>query len=802
MLKHYFKIAWRNALKHRNFTLISLSSLVLGITLFFFISLWAKDELGYDKDFYSPEQLFRVEMQLITSSGSSGNNSSVGWPVGKHLAQYPDIEKVTYLRNWVPVITYNRAHFYEDAIYADENFFGVFGYRLQQGDTATALDAPYSVVISEAMKEKYFNKENPVGKVLLLNDTVPYTVTGVFENLPANSHMQFEMVGSFATFCAIRPKDCEQEFASGWFDMNVYNYVRLRKTANRATVESKIKDIVQQAGHQSVAATGFKGILSLRPVEEIYLYSGMPTMKGPVGSSAAIKLFLAIGLIILLIACLNFINLTTAKSIDRAKEVGIQKVLGNTRRYMVLQFLTETAFLCGIAAIISIILMIALLPLFNEFTGKTFTAMSLASADNILLLLLILTVLVPLAGFYPAWVLSSFKPITVLKGIFSHTGSGNALRKGLVIVQFVISAGFIMSTMIMWKQMRYMRDKDLGFNKENILLVDANKVPWTLRHERSARYKNSLLQQTGIQFVTACNAVPGRDGWNGQFAYPEGRTVEEVLSVEYISVDTDYVKTIGLQLLAGRDFLPGSKKDEEESFIINETAVRTFGWGNAANALGKKLSTSGKDGRIVGVMKDYHQHGLQEKVSPIVLSPIGVVQLFAIRYQGIPPEQVIAGANAAWTKAFEDYPIEYRFLEEDFQRQYRKEAKQQNFFGLAAILSVVIGSLGLMGLAIYTAQKRVKEIGVRKVLGAGVAQIVGLLSKDLLLLVMIAVIIAVPIAWWTMYNWLENFAFRVSIGWLIFLVAGVAALLIAMLTISFHAIKAALANPVRSLRTE
>lgn len=804
MFKTYLKIAWRTAIRNRSFTAISLGSLILGITLFFLISLWVKDEMAYDADFASQEQVCRVESDLISPDGQSDKMASVGWPVGKTLkAQYPEIEYLTHLRGWYPIIKFNDARFYEDALYADEHFFPVFGYQLQEGNAATALKEPYSVVITQALKEKYFGKGEAFGKILMINDTVPYKVTGVFAGLPAARHLRFDMIGSFATFCSMYPKDCEREFASGWFDMNMFNYVRLDKNASVTTTTAKINNLVQIAGKEAVAKYGFKTHLSLRPVKDIYLYSGLPTTgKGLVGNIKTIHLFLAIGIFILLIACLNFINLSTARSVERAKEIGIQKVLGNSRRKLIGQFLTEAAVLCTVAAVISVLLMIALLPIFNDFAGKTFTVASLFTPGNLLLLSGIIVVLVPLAGFYPAWVLSSFKPIKVLKGSFAHSTSGALLRKSLVVMQFVISAGFIMCTMIMWQQMKHMQQQDLGFDQNKMLLVDIQKVPWRLRHEKIEVFKTALQNKTGTRQVTAASAVPGRPGWEGQFAYPEGKTDEQGLQVEYIAADADYLKTIGLTLIAGRDFLPNSQTDRDEAFLINEAAIKAFGWSSPQNALGKKLSTSGKEGVIVGVVKDYHQHGLQTRINPVVLSPINSINLFALRYDQVTPTQAVDNVKAAWNEVFKGYPLEYRFMDEDFQRQYSKEEKLRSFFGIAAGLSVVIGCLGLLGLIIYTAQKRVREIGIRKVLGAGVGNLVALLSVGLLKLVGIAVLLAIPIAWWTMDQWLQNFAYRIQISWWVFACSAAAAILIALFTISFQALRAALMNPVKSLRSE
>lgn len=800
MISTYLKIAWRNAKKNRSFTFISLGSLVLGITLFFFISLWAKDELSYDQ-YFKGSPVYRVDATILTKDGATSRLPSVGWPVGKRLASdYPEIDKVSYLRNWYPIIKHRESYLYEDALYADEHFFSVFGFELQEGNPATALTTPYSVVITQELKEKYFGTTPALGKVLMVSDTIPYTITGILKKLPAPLHLRFDMIGSFSSFCASNPGTCEEEFTKGWFDMNVYNYVRLHKTASAPAVAAKIKDLVQRDGKESVASTGFRAMLDLQPAAGIYLHSGMITGKGTTGNYRSIRIFFMIGIFILVIACLNYVNLSTARSIERAKEIGIQKVLGNSRFRLIRQFLTEATLFCVVAAIFSLLLMMVLLPLFNEFGGKSFGLHSLFSFSNLLLLVTIIAILIPLAGFYPALVLSSFKPVIVLKGSFVHNSGGTLLRKILVIVQFVISAGFIMSTAIVWKQMQFMQQQDLGFDKDKILLINAEKVPWTLRNGKTDLLKRELLSIAGAKMVSSSFAVPGRHGWNGQFAYPEGQADNKSYAVEHIAVDADYVKTFGLHLVAGRDFMRNNKS-EEESFIINEAAAQYLGWGNATNAIGKKLSVSGIDGHVVGVTKNYHQHGLQKNIKAIVLSPIGRTNFFALKYE-TNPQQVIAGAQAAWNKVFKGYTMQYNFLDEDFQQQYEKEAKQQAFFSLAAILSIVIGCLGLLGLAIFTAQKRTKEIGIRKVAGASESGIALLLSRDLLKQVAIATLIAIPLAWWTMHNWLQSFDHRTSLSWWIFAFAGIATLVIALATISFQAVKAARTSPVNSLRSE
>ena len=804
MLQHTLRLTWRNMLKSPGQTTISLLSLILGLTFFFLIGFWVRDELSYDSGFADPSQIGRVETNLTLTDGTTSSLSAVGWPVGRAMvAEYPDIESLTYMRRWSPVILFNGTRIYETAFYADSNFFRVFDYPLIEGNPANALAEPHSVVISDKLREKYFGKEtNALGRTLLLNDTIPYKITAVFKTPSTPSHLTFDMLGSFSSLTSTDPKGFQQEFSEGWFDVNVYNYVKIRRPASPASLTAKVKDLILRDGKAAVAATGMKSTLLVRPVSDIYLYSGMSTGKTPTGNIATLRLFALIGLFILIIACLNFINLTTARSVERAREIGVKKVLGAGRRSLILQFLGESAWLCVLASLISIGILLLLLPAFNGLTGKNFTASGLFTVGNMILLLVILCLVIPVSGLYPAWVLSSFQPVRVLKGRFAHSGSGNFLRQALVVTQFTISLGFILGTVVIWKQLSFMQHESLGFDKDKVVLIDAGRVPGNLAGDNWKAYRASLLAMPGVTHVAACWAVPGRNGWNGQFAYPEGRTKDQGSIVEYIPVDADYLKTLGLNLAAGRDFFPDSKEDQANNLIINESAMKTFGWRSPAQAIGKKLSTSGKEGVVIGVLRDYHQHSLREAIGPVVLGIGDAVELIAVRYDGRNPREWISRAGAAWNRFFHGYAFEYRFMDEDFQTQYKKDANFETFFGIAAGLSIAIACLGLLGLAAYSTRMRLKEIGVRKVLGASVFQITRLLSTDTVRLVVIAVLIASPIAWISMEQWLRQFAYKTGIAWWVFPLAAFVAIGIALLTIAFTTVRAALTNPVTTLRAE
>ena len=803
MFRITLKMAWRNALKNKFYFWISLCSLVLGITAFLLISIWAKDELSYDKSFFSASNTYRLESMLRSSDGSMEAVSTNGWPVGKALeANFPEIEKVTYASIARPIIKHKEAYYNENALMADQSFIEVIGLPLLQGNRALALEQPYSVALSKTSAIKYFGNDNPVGKTLFIQDTIPYQVTAVFQDIPEHSHLQFNMLLSFSSKCANDPGFCEEQFSTGWFNLNVYNYVKVSSNANLEKLEAKIRGIVQIYGKNEVEKYGYQSFLSLRSFSDIYLHSNMATGFGPVGSYKMVKLYIGIALFVLLMASFNFINLTTVRSMDRAREIGVQKLLGNVRSRLIGQFLMETGLLCVFALIISLLLMISLLPAFNDIADKNFTLPLLLAPANLLIILGVLVVLIPLAGFYPALVLSGYEPIQVLKGKFSHSVSGTLLRKVLVTFQIVLSVSFMISILVIWKQISFMRQQDLGFEKENIMLVDLQKLPWGLRHQQATAAKNALLSISGVTHVTSSNAVPGVSGWDGQFAYPEGMQKDKGVSIEFIPADADYIKTIGLSIVAGRDFIKGNEADVKGGFIINESAARVFGWGSAQNAIGKKLSTSGIEGTVVGVVKDYHQHGLQRKIGGLVLSPVEYINFFAIRYNGQNFKGLSTQVQQALNPFYGGYTMENRWMNEFFEQQYNREEKFRQHIGIAAIVSVIICCLGLLGLSVYTARQKSKEVSIRKVLGASVSGLVVYLSRELLLLSLVAMTIAIPLTWWVMQQWLTNFAYRTPMNWWLFAMAGGIVLFITLFTISFQAIKTAIANPVKSLRTE
>ena len=803
MLRTYLKIAWRNLTKHKLFSVINIVGLAIGIGCSFLISLWVRDEYSFDRFLPNANRVFRLESTTTSPDGSQHQLAAVGWPVGKSLQEeYPQVEQLTYVKGWNPQLKNKGTYATEVGLMADEHFLAVLGYQLAQGNPNTALAEPFTVILSPEAEEKYFGKGKGMGKVLMVNDTLPHRVTGIFKALPAQSHLKFSLVRSLASLHTLYPEDMAYEYASGWFDLNVANYVLLKPGVDAVAFAAKIKPFVRQRAQKVIKETGMNSTLQLRPLTDVYLKSGMPTESGPVGSAQLLYLFSAISLFILLIASLNVINLSTARAIERAKEVGVKKVLGVTKVQLVGQFLLEAAVVCILATLLGIFLAVLGLPWFSDFTGKDLAYSMLLSPFSLWLLVIILFALIPLTGFYPAWLLTAYQPITVLKGDFSRSSQGIFLRKVLVIGQFIVAVCLISCTGVAWQQVQFMQQQPLGFDQHHVILVDLKDVAVQGRTGLATSLRQELLKSGQVGQATACNAVPGQSGWVGQFAFGDGNQTGKGILVEHIPIDAAYTKTLHLSLRAGRDFLADNKADEKDAFLVNETAVKTFGWSSPEQAIGKKLSVSGINGQVVGVLKNYHQHSLQETIHPLVMNLMPVYKVVALRYTGNDPAPAVSHLRAVWAKLFPGYSLNYAYLDATFEQQYRREQRLIQTFSVAAGLAIFIGCMGVFGLATFTAKQRTKEIGVRKVLGASVINLIALLAKDFLKLVLLAIGLAIPLAWYVLHQWLQSFAYRVELSGWVFALAGLLAIGITLLTVSMQSIRAALVNPVKSLRAE
>lgn len=793
MLKNYFKIAFRNLWRHKAFSFINIMGLTVGLTACFLIFLFVSFEKSYDSFHSKSDRIYRIVTDLKTPSDDL-HIPVTSWAFAPKIkSEMPEVEAFTRVSGGSFLVKKDNLKFQEDEmLFADSTLFRVFDFKLIQGDPKTVLKDPFSVVLSEAAAKKYFGKENPVGQTLLLSgDNKPATVTGVMKNIPENSQIKTDFLVSMSTFTQNLNKGIDDE----WGNFGAISFLLLKPGTNASALESKFPQLLTDWIGKDMDEAKMHYTLFLEPLRDVYLYS---TRNG--GESGNIKnvyIFSLIAIFILLIACFNFINLTTARASERAKEVGVRKVAGATKAQLARQFLGESVLLCLIAFVLSIILCVLFLPLFNQLSGKIISPGIFTNVSNIVILFVLSIVIGLLAGTYPSLVLSSFKPVVVLKGRFTTGVKGVLLRKGLVVAQFSISIALIIGTIIVYSQMQYMRNQDLGFNKDQMMILDTDEDPAT------ETFKQSLATIPGVKSVSLSSSAPSL-GNSAAYSEIENKNGElQVGTLALYSVDVDFIPQYKMKLIAGRNFSKDFPADTSKTMIVNEAAVKMFGYSSPDQIIGKRFKQWGREGRIIGVIKNFHYRSLQENIEPLsmILKP-GSKNLVNINIAAANIPKTITAIETKWKEMIPGRPFSYLFLDEAFNKQYVNEDRFGKLFINFSILAILISCLGLLGLASYSTLQRTKEIGVRKVLGASVSNITNLLSKDFIKLVLIALVIASPIAYWGMHKWLQSFAYRISIHWWVFLVAGFIALYIALFTVSFQAIKAAIANPVKSLRTE
>lgn len=805
MISNYVKIAIRSLLKFKGYASINLIGLALGLTAGIMIMLYVMDELSYDNFHSKSDRIYRVESQFISGDAGSGPGAmeTNAWGVGNVLRKdYPEVEAVLYTRSASSLlVSYEGRRIREQIHFASPEFFDIFTFPLKRGNAQKALTEPYSIVISENMEKKYFKGEDALNKTLVLADTMQFVVTGVMENLPSNSHIQLDMLISFSTFTNVLFPDFNYE--DGWGNINMRNYVLLKEGTNAETFKEKAKGIYTERAAGMLKDWGVRANVVFMPLNKLYL-TATSNGLGPLGSIDRVYLVSGIAVFVILLACINFINLTTARSVYRAKEVGLRKVVGSTRESLIRQFLSESFVLTLMALIIAIAFTGLLLPLFNQLLAKNYLVTSLMQPSVALGIVTLIMVVTLLSGYYPALVMSGMRPAEVLKGKMQASARGGQLRRVLVIFQFVISVSLVLGTLIVLDQLSYMQQQELGFAKDEIFVVNAARAKAANPDSRET-FEEQLKSLAIVADVTFTNSLPGNPGWVGQVSYPEGRSGEEAVSVEYMAIDDHYIKTMGLQLVAGRGFDTQREAELKDGLVLNETAVSMFGWASPEEAIGKKItSPSGyPEGEVIGVVKDYHQLGLQQKIGPMAMdyAPRNSY-LYAVRYKAANTQQLISQVSDLWQKHFPGNDFNYFFLDQDFERQYQSEQRLARVFGLFATITIVIAVIGLLGLVSFMVSSRTKEIGVRKVLGADVLHITSLLSKEFLILVVVANVIAFPIAWYFADQWLQHFANRVDVDPLVFAVTMLIAVTITLVTISFQTVKAAMADPVKSLRYE
>ncbi len=821
MIRNLLLTAFRNLGKSKFFSGLNILGLALGMAVFLLIAQYVKFEKSYENFIPGAENIYRVKLESFRN-GESILSSAENYPgVGPALKlELPEVVSFARLYNMGyknnVVITYRgksdpvaiKQHKF---LYADSAFLPMMGYEMLKGNAATALAEPLTTVISESIAKIYFPNEDPIGKTLHLQDddfnNEQARVTGVFKDLPSNTHLKFDVLYSYKTLLG-RGEWAPRRYDQGWGRKDMYVFVQVRPGTDPKTLESKLPSIVNKYKPE-LAGTSNRDILSLQPLKSIHLYSELAEEPEANGNARIVLFMTLIGVFVLVIAWINYVNLSTARALERAKEVGVRKVVGAFKRQIIIQFLVESALVNLLSVIIAWVLVLLSLSYFNSLSGLSLNISYLNQTWFIVMILLLWIGGTLLSGFYPAIVMSSFKPVTVLKGKLKNTSGGVLLRRGLVVMQFMASIALISGTIIVYRQLNFMMRRDLGMNIDQVLVTERPAISDTNRVVYNSSidvFRNEIKKDPSISAVSASLTVPGKQREYKGTIKKNNIPGSDSTIMRVNSMDYEFLETFKMKLVAGRNFSPDFPKDEDTSVIITETGVRLLGFKNPEEAIGKALYVPDFGGWrpiIVGVVNDYHQVSLKKVMDPtIFFCTIHGGEFYSMRVKTANLAETLQQVRQSWAKAFPGNPFEYFFLDDFFNRQYENERKFGKLFTGFAFLAIVIGCLGLFGLSAYTASQRIKEIGIRKVLGASMMDITTMLSRDFIKLIIIAIIIASPIAWFVMNKWLQDFAYRVNLDWWVFALAGLAALVIALITISFQAIKAAMANPVKSLRTE
>jgi len=796
MLRNYFKIAFRNLKKHKVFSFVNIAGLSVGLAIFWMIALYIADEMSYDRYLPNADRVYRV-VHSANWDGGSFRLAVTPAPFAPTLQHdYSEIE------NAVRIDPEGGGNLHygdkqlkaDDIFFTDASVFSVFGYPFLAGNPAEALAKPQSIVLTKSLAEKLFGTaEDALNKTVLFDKDYPNLVTGVIKDIPANSHMVFSALRSLPA-----------GYTDGWNNSHLHTYVLLNKNADPKKLEAKLPGFYDRYIKKEAGTMQYK--MELQPLTSIHLHSNFQYEIGANSDIRYVYIFTAVALLILILAAINYINLSTARSSIRVKEIGVRKVAGSGRGHLVAMFLTESVFFTLIAAAISVTLANFSLPFFNQLSGKELSLWQFGIRETFAALFLFSLLIGILAGIYPAFFLSGFRTIPALKGQMGNLHGNVLFRKSLVTFQFAITVIMIAVTFIIYQQLHYVSNKDLGFNKSQVLSFHISDR--SVR-DRITALKAKLLQSPLIEGAASASNPIGNNniGTNGfNFEGKNGISPTAKVVQEFM-VDADYLHTLEIKLVKGRNFSGESQADQFGSVLVNETLVKQLGW---TEPIGKKVQFKKEDrstgeATVIGVVKDFNIYSLQHTIEPLLLIMPPNRKEEDNLYVRVSKSK--AAAAVKWIESsyrqFDTHsPFEYQFLDENFARQYNTEKKQGSILLTFTLLAIFIASLGLFGLVTFTAAQRTKEIGIRKVLGAGLGSIVSLLSRDLLKLVCLAIVLAIPVAWYTMQYWLQNFAYRVAIGWTVFLVAGSLTVGVALLTVGIQAIRAGMANPVKSLRSE
>jgi len=797
MIKNLLRVAMRNFMRDKWYSLLNILGLTIGITFSVFLIFYIKDELSYDKYNEKADRIYRIASYIKEPDKDTMRWAICPFPMAPALGKdYPEVEEA--VRLWgnfggKTMFKNGDLRFYEDKVfYADSNLFRVFTHKFIEGDARTTLMAPKSLVLTQSIAEKYFGKNTSyVGKILQNASGDVYKVAAVIKDVPKNSHIIFNALISRSSLPA--------DFANNWGGFSFYTYVLLKPNTNPAAFEKKLLPIYDKYLAPIFAQFNIKMRFGLQPITSIHLHSTMPNEPEEVGSMSYVYIFSAVAFFMLLIACINYMNLTTARSARRAKEIGIRKVTGSSKLQLVSQFLVESTLTALFALLLSIGFIALFLPTFNTLSGKFISFSTLLQPDTLFILLAIILFVGLVGGSYPAFYLSKFNPVTVLKGSLSKGSSNVTLRRASVVVQFSISMIMLICTWVVYAQLKYLRSKDLGFSKDQVLTVSANSDKDLSSNIRS--FKNEMRNNSQVRSVSTAQAVPGVGISFNLFSIQTKNGFTDK-GVDCYGVDEDYFKTLGMKIVKGRNF--SGLPDTLRSIIVNENMVKEYGWGD--NPIGKKVRYPGDTSNfyleVIGVVKDFNQKSLYNPIAPLIIFYRPSSNVIELKLDAKNINTAVASVEKSWKKYFPELPFAYTFLDQDFDSQYAADKKRGKIFTAFSILTILITCLGLLGLVAFTTQQRQKEISIRKVMGANISQIIPLVTRNFIALVGLSCFIAFPVAWYFMSNWLKIFPYNTGLSITPFILSAFAVLIITLLTVTFHTLRAAVANPVKALRTE
>jgi putative ABC transport system permease protein len=794
MIKNFLLIALRNLKKDFWYSLLNILGLTIGITFSLFLIFYITDELNYDRQNKKVDRIYRVNT-YVHEKDKNTDIAITQLPLGPTMKKdYPEIEEMVRLNSRERTLFKSGENsFYETKVYyADSTLFNVFTVNFVEGNAKTALQAPFDIVISRSLAKKYFGNQAALGKTLRTVYDV-YKVTGVMEDVPKNSHIRYDMLISMSTLLR------NNQGQDNWGSFNNYTYLLLKPGAHPQQVNRQLADVYKKFVDPIFKQFNITMRYDAQNITSIHLHSNLQFEPEELGSMSYIWIFSAVAFFMLLIACINYMNLTTARSARRAKEIGIRKVTGSSKKQLVTQFLGESLLTSLVAVLLSVLLVLLLLPMFNSISGKTFTIGNLLKPSNIVLLVGIVLFTGLVGGSYPAFYLSGFKPVGILKGALSKASGNVNLRRTLVVLQFSISMIMLICTWVVYSQLSYVRNKDLGFNREQVMTVTIN----TGEDERSKIFamNNDFRNVPGVQAVGAANSYPGSPNINLNLFTVQTDSGQIDKALESYGIDEHYLGALGIKMVKGRNF--SGPPDTAHSIIVNEAMVKHFGWNEA---IGKRLKfpgdTSNNYLEVVGVFHDFNQKSLYNPIAPLVLfySPNGNIIQLKLNASNI--KNSISKVDATWKKYFPQLPFEYKFLDENYNSQYVADQKRGKIFAAFSVLTIIITCLGLLGLTAFTTQQRQKEISIRRVLGASTIEVVKLITRNYLWLALIAAVIAFPVAWYFMNKWLKVFPYNIGLSIVPFVMSAMVILFTAVATAGFHSARAALSKPAKNLRTE